>query len=104
MEFEERLQSYLFFDYTARNWGHHVRGISMSGDEEILALNLLESQGNISASSQGMLATKLWERHPDYRQQVPLHVTGLHLAANFWARSIIGYPVVARSQSQLQRF
>ncbi|KAJ9419395.1 hypothetical protein FOXG_06622 [Fusarium oxysporum f. sp. lycopersici 4287] len=83
VEFEERLQSYPFFDYAARNWGHHVRDISMSGDEEILALNLLESQGNISASSQGMLATKLWERHPDYSQQVPLHVSGLHLAAYF---------------------
>ncbi|KAF9772566.1 hypothetical protein IL306_009722 [Fusarium sp. DS 682] len=83
MKFEERLQSYPLFDYAARNWGHHVRDISMQGDGEILALNLLESEGNISASSQGMLATKLWEWHTDYSQHVPLHVTGLHLAAYF---------------------
>ncbi|KAF4445698.1 Ankyrin repeat-containing domain protein [Fusarium austroafricanum] len=37
VEFEERLQSYPLFDYAARNWGHHVRDISIEEVGETLS-------------------------------------------------------------------
>jgi len=79
-DFEERLQSNQFFEYAARNWGHHAR-IAPTSD---LVLNqtvaeFLRSETKVDASSQGLFAFKYdWT----YIQQVP-KFKGVHLAAYF---------------------
>jgi hypothetical protein len=79
-EFKERLQSNKFFEYSARNWGHHARIAPTSN----LALSqavmeFLRSEAKVDASSQGLLAFKdPW----GYTLRVP-KLKGVHLAAYF---------------------
>ena len=53
-DFEARLQLNPFYDYAARNWGHHVRAAPT--EEERLILEFLKSEAKLSASSQVMMA------------------------------------------------
>jgi ankyrin repeat protein len=77
-EFETRLQLNPFYDYAARNWGHHMRAAST--EVEQLTLDLLDSETRVSGASQAMMALG---GYPDYSQKVPRQITGVHLAAHF---------------------
>jgi ankyrin repeat protein len=79
-EFETRLRLNPFYDYTARNWGHHVR--TTSTDVVPLISTFLENQAKVSASSQAMMVSEKY-RYGDYSQEVPRQLTGVHLAACF---------------------
>jgi hypothetical protein len=65
-------------EYTARNWGHHVRAALI--EEEQLILDLLESRAKVSAASQAMMASG---RCSNYGQRVPRQMTGAHLEVYF---------------------
>lgn len=80
-DFEVRLQSNILYNYAAQNWGHHARVSSIEG--ETLILGLLESKTKVSACSQAMMVS---ESYPDYSQEVPRNITGVHLAAYFGLR------------------
>ncbi|KAF4995561.1 hypothetical protein FDECE_12760 [Fusarium decemcellulare] len=77
-QFRERLQSHRFYDYAARNWGHHARETSLQDGR--LVVDFLESDTKASASRQAMMASG-YETH--YNQISPSTVSGLHLAADF---------------------
>ncbi|KAH8122467.1 ankyrin repeat-containing domain protein, partial [Trichoderma asperelloides] len=79
-DFEERLSRYLFYSYAAKNWGHHARNASPLPQEVI---SFLECDEKVQASSQALMASKPAWRNSEYSQQVPKHITGLHLAAYF---------------------
>src|ERR1700710_66559 len=58
-EFEERLWSNQFFEYAARNWGHHARKASTFSQALSQAVvNVLTSKAKVNALSQGLLAIK----------------------------------------------
>ena len=77
-DFKARLQLNLLYDYTARNWGYHVRAASI--EDKQLILDLLENGAKVSAASQAMMASG---KHSGYSQTVPRQMTGIHLAAYF---------------------
>ncbi|RDW77988.1 hypothetical protein BP5796_05840 [Coleophoma crateriformis] len=88
--FEKRLRSNQFFDYAARNWGHHARKAPNLNQALInCILNFLKSQDNIDASSQGLLATKRYTSHRGYSQEIPKRMTGLHLLGYFGEKIVI---------------
>ncbi|KAF2183660.1 ankyrin, partial [Zopfia rhizophila CBS 207.26] len=76
-EFEARLQTHVFYDYAARNWGYHAQTALIDED---LILGFLQSRSKISAASQAMMASR---NYSDYSQEVPREMTGVHVAAYF---------------------
>lgn len=89
-EFKERLQLNQFFEYAARNWGHHARKIStLSQALSQLLIDFLESEAKVNASSQGLLAIKDYLSHLTYSQHIPRRMTGLQLAAYFGVEIIV---------------
>jgi hypothetical protein len=54
-EFEERLRLNPFYDYAARNWGHHARATSTQAEQ--LILDFLNSKANVTGSGQAMMAS-----------------------------------------------
>jgi ankyrin repeat protein len=89
-KFEERLLSNQFFEYAARNWGHHARKVStISQALKQAIVDFLESEAKVNASSQGLLAIKSYSSHSNYSQEVPKSITGLHLTAYFGVESIV---------------
>src|SRR5207248_2741294 len=86
-EFEARLQSNAFYDYAARNWGHHAYAASTEVEQLILAF--LESEAKVSASSQVLIASRHHSIDSDYSQRVPRQMTGVHLAAFFGLTGVI---------------
>jgi ankyrin repeat protein len=84
-EFEARLRLNPLYDYAAQNWGYHARIVSTEVERSVLAL--LESEANVSASNQAMMASEKY-RYGDYSQEVPKNVTGVHLAAYFGLEEI----------------
>jgi ankyrin repeat protein len=79
-EFKERLQSNPLYDYASHNWGHHPREASKLIPEVI---SFLKTKAQVEASSQALLAEKLYSSHSGYSQMFPKKMTGLHLAAYF---------------------
>jgi hypothetical protein len=79
-ELEERLQSNRFYDYASRNWGHHAREASILIPE---VTSFLEKKAQAKASSQVLLAVKLYSSPSKYSQNFPREMTGIHLAAYF---------------------
>jgi Ankyrin repeats (3 copies)/Ankyrin repeat len=79
-DFETRLQSIILYDYATRNRGHHARISSSSTEEEKLKLDLLESEGKVSACSQAMMVSG---SYLGYSQIFPRQMTEMHLAAYF---------------------
>jgi hypothetical protein len=77
-DFEERLNSYHFYDYAAHNWGYHVRKASMPGHE---AIAFLENRPKVEASAQALLLDGPEAPYLYYSQNIPWQMTGLHLAA-----------------------
>jgi ankyrin repeat protein len=89
-EFEERLRSNQFFEYAARNWGHHARKASTIGQTlRQPVVDFLETKAKVDASSQGLLAIKRYSSHSNYSQKVPRWTTGLHLTAYFGVKGIV---------------
>lgn len=76
--FESRVEENRLFLYAACNWGHHARETSTVLDETVL--DFLENEARISSSTQAMTVSS---KKPGYSQDIPQHVTGLHLAAYF---------------------
>jgi hypothetical protein len=88
-EFEERLRSNQFFEYAARNWGHHARKASTFGQVLSQAIvNCLTSKARVNALSQGLLA-KRYSSDSNYSQQVRRRMTGLHLTAYFGVEAVV---------------
>lgn len=85
-EFEERLRVNQLYDYAAHNWGHHAREASTCCDSLIA---FLKDPPRVKASSQALMATKRSWR-PDWSQDIPHRVTGLHLAAYFGVQEAVG--------------
>ncbi|KAG9229619.1 hypothetical protein BJ875DRAFT_537610 [Amylocarpus encephaloides] len=79
-DFEERLQLKKLYDYAAHNWGYHARAASTSCQGVI---KFLRTQGQVEASIQGLLAVKQGRGRGKYSQEIPMQMTGLHLAAYF---------------------
>ncbi|KAF7555607.1 hypothetical protein G7Z17_g2037 [Cylindrodendrum hubeiense] len=80
-EFENRLRINPFYDYAARNWGHHARtafdrGASLDG----IIVELLENDVKISSSVQAMM---VFQRYSLFSQHIPTNMTGVHVAAYF---------------------
>lgn len=77
-EFDGRLDSYPFYDYAARNWGHHARE-SINNQQGRVYQNIidfLKSTSKIHASSQVII-------HPFHKQHFPTYITALLVAAYF---------------------
>ena len=81
-KFETQLQSYVLYDYAARNWGYHAREASTQAKMELehLTLKFLRNEAKVSASGQAMMASGSYS---GYSQNVPRQLTGVHLAAFF---------------------
>jgi ankyrin repeat protein len=77
-EFEQRLQRNKLYDYAAHNWGLHAREASIVTPEVI---SFLERKPQVEASSQGLLAEKMYSSDTKYSQKFAKDMTGLHLAA-----------------------
>ncbi|KAF3062635.1 putative ankyrin repeat protein [Trichoderma lentiforme] len=73
-EFEERLQSFPFYSYAARTWGHHAPK-DEAGQEVI---KFLKSQAKVEASGQALMAIG-----SNHSQIMQTKMTGLHLAGFF---------------------
>jgi hypothetical protein len=76
--FEEKLQLHPLYDYAAQNWGHHAYALSKT--DEQLIFKFLESDAKVLGASQAMPVLALRQM---WTRQVPMQVTGLHLAAYF---------------------
>lgn len=77
-EFDERLRLYQFYNYAARNWGHHARKASNLSQ---MVMDFLASQTKVEASSQGLFAVTLFSYATSIMPS--RRMTGLHLAAHF---------------------
>ncbi|KAF7507240.1 hypothetical protein GJ744_010798 [Endocarpon pusillum] len=87
-EFEERLRSNPLYNYAAKTWGHHARKALVLGDNVTDPLtdsltSFLRSESKVAASSQALLAMRLYPSDLFYSQRVPRYMKGLHMAAFF---------------------
>src|SRR5271156_6818987 len=69
-EFEERLRSNPFYDYAARNWGHHARSSTLISCDSIM--EFLDKKAQVEASTQALIAIK---GYSEYSQRFPRQVT-----------------------------
>ncbi|KAK6523259.1 hypothetical protein TWF694_006148 [Orbilia ellipsospora] len=83
--FEVRLQKHPFYDYVARNWGHHARAGFVEEVEE-LVLEFLRDEAKIAACNQAAMASG---GPLNYSQTFPRRVTGLHLASYFGLGEVV---------------
>ena len=77
--FESRLELNPLYDYAARNWGHHSHTVPT--ELELLLNRLFSSQAKMSSCSQAMMMIRNGWHYPDYSQDVPRNLTGVHIAA-----------------------
>lgn len=86
--YEARLCKLPLYDYCSRNWGHHVFLVQSELAETVKCF--LANPAKVSSSAQPLLALGTF---PNYSQQAPRELGGLHLAAFFGltdlARSLI---------------
>jgi ankyrin repeat protein len=85
-EYQKRLYSYPFYDYAARNWGHHARGENPRSQQEIpnqTVIDFLETESKLHASSQVILANRQIFFRPHFNRHFPMYTTALHVAAYF---------------------
>ncbi|KAL2802387.1 hypothetical protein BJX63DRAFT_426090 [Aspergillus granulosus] len=83
--FESRVEANALFSYAACNWGHHARETSSVLDKTVL--DFLENEARLSSSTQAMTVSF---KQPGYSQDIPQHVTGVHLAAYFGLTNALG--------------
>ena len=90
-EFQERLRSNQFFDYAAKNWGHHARGVlNPSQPFSQTVVDFLKSEAKVEASSQGLFAYYVYSYYLYiYSQEVLRKITRLHLAAYFGVKTVV---------------
>lgn len=86
-EFEARLQLNPLYDYATRNWGYHARRASTGAEH--LIVKFLKDGDKVSASSQAIMASKLYPGDSGYSQRVPRRITGVHIAAYFGLRKAL---------------
>src|SRR5262249_43372996 len=84
-KFRKRLRANPLYSYAAQNWGHHARECSELSSE---VMSFLQSTAKVEASSQAM--SGLYSGLPNYSQEIPKNMTGLHLAAYFGLGKEIG--------------
>ncbi|RWA04227.1 hypothetical protein EKO27_g10877 [Xylaria grammica] len=83
---EKRFRLHPFYDYAARNWGHHGRKASACQD----IISFLRKPAQVEASSQLLLlSTRFAVLHGFHGQMAQQHMTGLHLAAYFGLDKVI---------------
>jgi ankyrin repeat protein len=85
-DFEKRLRLNLFYDYSARNWGHHAREASPTLCRTITGF--LESKEKMEASVQALMVPSPSAAR-SYSQIFPVGVRGLHLAAFFGLKGVV---------------
>ncbi|MCJ1272183.1 hypothetical protein MMC22_012091 [Lobaria immixta] len=78
-DFDSRLRLNPFYDYAARNWGHHIR---KAPDAEFSIPTFLEKENTVSSCSQAMMVPTNYCGQR-YSQNVPRQMTGVHLTAWF---------------------
>ncbi|KAL7895629.1 hypothetical protein HDV64DRAFT_257366 [Trichoderma sp. TUCIM 5745] len=78
-EREKRLQSFPFYSYTAKNWGHHAPKDEASQE----VIRFLESEAKVDASIQALVMDYDEDAFGDDSVFHPYDMTGLHLAAFF---------------------
>ena len=82
--FEDRLILYPLYEYASHHWGHHARQIPKNPPMlSQIIVRFLESDLQVEASVQALLAVKRHQSHKGYSQEFPRRVTGSHLAAHF---------------------
>ena len=86
-EFEERLHINPFYDYAARNWGHHALTASLEIQQSIL--DFLRSEAKVSASAQALIASRYYVHNSGYSRSAPSRLIGVHLAAYFGLTGMI---------------
>ncbi|KAB8304031.1 hypothetical protein EYC80_005377 [Monilinia laxa] len=90
-DFEERLRSNQFFDYAAKNWGHHARKSSIS-DQNLsrAAVKFLKNKAKVDASWQGLHAPGFYYHHRrGYSPYISGNITEMHLTAYLGAENIV---------------
>lgn len=72
-----------FYDYAARNWGHHVRVAPKVDDRQVL--KFLRNEAKVRGAHQAMYPSDYWiyGAYSEENQDDSRKVTGLHLAADF---------------------
>ncbi|PNP58742.1 hypothetical protein THARTR1_01758 [Trichoderma harzianum] len=84
-DFEERLASNPFYNYSARNWGYHARNITPLPQQ---AMAFIGCDAKVQASGQVLMAHKPTWKDSNYSQQFPKKMIGQHLAAYFGIREL----------------
>lgn len=77
-DFEDRLRLNPFYDYAARNWGHHIREAS---DAHFPIPIFLEQENKVSSCSQAMMVHNHYRKA--YSRHVPKQTIGVHLTTWF---------------------
>jgi Ankyrin repeats (3 copies)/Ankyrin repeat len=85
-DFERRLQVNKLYDYAAHNWGYHAREASVLIPEVV---SFLKRKTQLEASSQGLLAKKMYSLDTKYSQRFPKDIQGLHLVAYFGVEAVV---------------
>lgn len=85
-EFEERLQSFPFYNYAASNWGHHAPKDEASQQ----VIEFLKSKAKVEASGQALMDIKRGSSENNYSHDIPEKMTGLHLAGLFGVNKATG--------------
>jgi len=82
-EYEKRVAEHKFFQYAARYWGHHARGLKVPQLKTVV--EFLGRQPQVEAASQALLLCneRYSARYPRYSQKVPSNLSGRHLLAYF---------------------
>ncbi|KAH8694900.1 hypothetical protein BGW36DRAFT_452665, partial [Talaromyces proteolyticus] len=76
---ERQYPPLVFYDYAAKNWGHHARVSLIDGEKPIL--DFLEDPTKVSTSADAIVLKE--KRQVRRVVQTAISVTGLHLAAYF---------------------
>ncbi|KFY42803.1 hypothetical protein V494_02233 [Pseudogymnoascus sp. VKM F-4513 (FW-928)] len=98
-QFEERLQLNPLYNYASHNWGHHARNASRLIPEVII---FLDTKAQVEASSQVLLARKLYALDSGYSQRFARQMSGLHLAAYFGLKDAVNSSLQISLSAQLK--
>ncbi len=77
-EFQTRMDANKFYDYAAKNWGHHARRASTLAP---MVLSFLECTENLQASIQALIVVMRGASF--WSQAFPKNAKGIHLAVRF---------------------
>ncbi|KAF9891451.1 hypothetical protein FE257_003917 [Aspergillus nanangensis] len=82
--YEARLQTKPLYGYCSQNWGHHVFLVLPELANTVKVF--LASSAKVSSCAQPLMALGTF---PDYSQQAPRELDGLHLAAFFGLKDLV---------------